>query len=504
MSETVLSLEHVDKRFGQVQALKDVSIDIARGEVVGLVGENGAGKSTLMKILSGVYQADSGTIRHDGKPVVLRSPVDAAKAGIGMVHQEQSLLPNISVAENIFLGQEAPFLSGGVIRWNDMWAAARQQLAKVRLDIDPRTRTESLSFADRQMVELAKVLRLEEEIEGHLVIFLDEPTSVLERAEIDILFARVRELRSRASFVFVSHRLDEILELSDRVYVMKDGIVVADMPAAEATTHHLHELMVGRTRDAGYYRETRQRAPKPEVVLAAEGLGVSGAYRDVSFRLHAGEVLGVAGVIGSGRETLSRTLGGLAPYDSGRIEVFGKPAALRTATEAVALGIGYVPQERRVEGLVMPMTMAANISLPSLDRLAKWGVILGGAEGERARHWVQRLSIRPPNPSLPCANLSGGNQQKVVLAKWIQAGARIMILDHPTRGLDVGAKEEVYELVRDVTEQGVAVLLTADTLEETIGLAHNIIVMRDGAVTGRFEAPAGGKPDQLALIEHMV
>jgi ribose transport system ATP-binding protein len=504
MSAAVLTVEAVNKTFGAVRALADVSIEIGRNEVVGLVGENGAGKSTLMKLFGGVYQPDNGKILHEGKPIVLHSPLDAARAGIGMVHQEQSLLLNISVAENIYLGREQAFLRFGAIDWRAMHTAARRQLAKVSLDIDPARRTSGLTFAERQMVELAKALVLEEETDGHIVVFLDEPTSVLEQAEIDILFSRVRALRSRASFVFVSHRIDEILHLSDRVYVMKDGAVVAGMPVADASEEKLHRLMVGAGRRTEYYREDRQTAYAPKIALRASDLGCAGHYRGVSFELHEGEVLAIAGVIGSGREGVVRTLAGLLAHDAGTLEVDGHPVLFRAPDAAVRAGVGYVPQERRVEGVVLPMSMAANITLPSLRRMSHWGVL--GTAGERtlAREWVKRLTIRPPNIDLPCGNLSGGNQQKVVLAKWIGAGVRVLVLDHPTRGLDVGAKQDVYDLVRTIGEQGVAVLLTADTLEETIGLAHTILVMRDGVVTQRFTAAPGHKPAQLDLIRHMV
>ena len=500
----VLTLDAVNKSFGAVRALADVSIEIGRNEVVGLVGENGAGKSTLMKLFGGVYQPDSGRILHEGAQVILRSPLDAARAGIGMVHQEQSLLLNISVAENIYLGRERAFIRAGAINWRAMRAAAARQLAKVNLDISPARRTDTLTFAERQMVELAKALVLEEETEGHIVVFLDEPTSVLEQAEIDILFSRVRALRSRASFVFVSHRIDEILHLSDRVYVMKDGAVVAGMPVAEASEAILHRLMVGAGRRAEYYREDRQAAYAPKIALRAAGLGCVGHYRDVSFDLHEGEVLAIAGVIGSGREGLVRTLAGLLPHTAGRLERDGAEVLFRSPEHAVRRGVGYVPQERRVEGVVLPMSMAANITLPSLRRMSRWGILRTRGERVLARNWVKRLTIRPPNIDLACGNLSGGNQQKVVLAKWIEAGVRVLVLDHPTRGLDVGAKQDVYDLVRTVSSQGVAVLLTADTLEETIGLAHTILVMRDGVVTQRFAAEPGRKPAQLDLIRHMV
>jgi ribose transport system ATP-binding protein len=504
MTTAALALRHVEKRFPGVHALKDVSIEIRPGEVVGLIGENGAGKSTLMKILSGVYQPDGGEILLDGKAVRLQSAAHAMSLGIGMVFQEQSLLPNLTVGENIYLGNEGQFTRFGLVDWRALYAAAGQQLAKVQVAVDPRTRAAELDFATRQMVELAKALTLEDQAPGHLVILLDEPTSVLERADIDILFARVRALRSRASFIFVSHRLDEILELSDRVYVMKDGAVVAELPAAEAEVHQLHQLMVGRGLQTEYYREPLQRPFKDEVVLQAESLGLASGYRDVDFQLHAGEILGIAGVIGSGREELARTLAGFAPHDSGRLVLHGRDVRFTTPAEAVDAGIGYIPRERRVEGLVLFLSVAANITLGNLDALTRRGLIDIGQERQLARNWVERLKVRTPGIDALCLNLSGGNQQKVVLAKWLNAQARILVLDHPTRGLDVGAKEEVYELVRAVTAEGIAVILTSDTLEETIGLSHTVIVMRDGRVSHQVDASPGQKPRQVDLIEHMV
>ena len=475
-----------------------------RREIVGLIGENGAGKSTLMKILSGVYQPDSGRIEIAGTPTVLLSSADANRKGIGMVFQEQSLLTNMTVGENIYLGNEAQFTRFGIVDWRRLYAAASRQLEKVALDIDPRMRSDDLDFASRQMVEIAKALTLEENADGHLVVLLDEPTSVLERAEIDVLFARVRALRARASFVFVSHRLDEVLELSDRIYVMKDGAVVAELPASEADAPSLHHLMVGRSLQAEYYREPLQMPFKDEVVVEAKGLSLGQAYRDVDFKLHAGEILGIAGVIGSGREELTRTLAGFAPHDGGTLTVGGRPVRFTTPAEAVDAGMGYIPRERRVEGLVLFLPVAANITLADLGSLTRYGIIDTRAEHRLAQSWVDRLRVRTPSIQTLCLNLSGGNQQKVVLAKWLNAKARILILDHPTRGLDVGAKEEVYELVRAVSAEGVAVILTSDTLEETIGLSHTVLVMRDGAITHRADAAPGAKPTQLDLIEHMV
>jgi ribose transport system ATP-binding protein len=500
----ILSLTNVSKAFAGVQALDDVSIDIRPGEVVGLVGENGAGKSTLIRILAGVYRPDSGELLLDGNPLRLNSPGEANLNGIGIVFQEQSLLPNLTVAENIYLGQEKEFSRLGVISWPALKAAARRQLEKVQLNIDPGVRTARLSFAERQMVELAKALALEERTERHLVILLDEPTSVLEQREIDVLFERVRALRTRASFVFVSHRLDEVLHISDRVYVMKDGKIVTEMPAGETTVPQLHRLMVGRELHAEYYREARQRVPFENIAIRADHLTVAGAYRNVDFTLRQGEILGIAGVIGSGREALTRTLFGFLPHTAGILTVSGRQVRLTSPDEAASLGIGYIPRERRVEGLVLPLPIVPNISLASLATVMKSGVIQIKREREVAQSWVQKLRVRTPSVDAICLNLSGGNQQKVVLSKWMNAQSKILIFDHPTRGLDVGAKEEVYDLMRTLSEQGIAIVLTADTLEETIGLSHSIIVMRDGEVTARFDAPAGNKPKQIDLIAHMV
>jgi ribose transport system ATP-binding protein len=505
MPETaLLNLTNVSKAFAGVQALDRVSVEVRPGEVVGLVGENGAGKSTLIRILAGVYRPDSGTLALDGKPLTLASPRDANLHGIGIVFQEQSLLANLTVAENIYLGQEKEFSRWGVILWPALRAAAKRQLEKVQLNIDPATRTSHLSFAERQMVELAKALALEERTERHLVILLDEPTSVLEQREIDILFERVRALRSRASFVFVSHRLDEVLQISDRVYVMKDGKVVTEKPAAETSVPELHRLMVGRELHSEYYREARQQPPTANVAMQAERLAVPGAYRNVDFTLREGEILGIAGVIGSGREELTRTLFGFLPHSTGKLVVAGKTVRLTSPDQAAALGIGYIPRERRVEGLVLTLPIVPNITLASLRTVMQAGTIQSGKERRLAETWVEKLRVRTPGVDALCLNLSGGNQQKVVLAKWMNASSRVLIFDHPTRGLDVGAKEEVYDLMRTLSEQGIAMVLTADTLEETIGLSHSILVMRDGEVTARFDAMPGSKPAQVDLIRHMV
>ena len=500
---TLLQIKHVGKTFGSVRALADVSLDIHPNEVVGLIGENGAGKSTLLKILNGVYQPDEGELLRRGRPLVLRTPLDAEAAGIGMVHQEQSLLLNISVAENLYLGRERQFLSFGRIDWRAMHEAARRQLKKVGLDTAPAERTETLSFSERQRVELAKALILEEEYGEGVIILLDEPTSVLESREIEILFERVNTLRAHTSFVFVSHRLDEVMHLSDRMYVLRDGEVVDHLAKADATIPQIHGKMVGRGLEHDYYGSAQRREKSADIVLSVDGLGRAGRYEGVSFELHAGEVLGICGVIGSGREEVLRTLAGLAPPSEGRATLAGRVVALRSVTEAVGRGIGYVPQDRRSEGLVLPLSLTENIAMPSLGQFVRRFWVSRRAQAEAAQAWVGRLQIRPGDPGLPAMSFSGGNQQKAVLAKWVQAGVRVLLLDHPTRGVDVGAKQEVYALIRDLAGSGMAIVMTGDTLEETMAMSDTVLVMRDRKVTARHDMHAE-PPSQVDIIKDMV
>ncbi len=504
MSAPVLEIRGVSKSFPGVKALDDVSFHIDRGEVVGLIGENGAGKSTLLKILNGVYQPDAGAIFVDGRQISVASPRQAFDSGIAMVFQEQSILPTLTVAENIFLGREEEFLRFGLISKSRMKAAAAEELKKVHLDIDPGMRCAELSFAARQMVEIAKALSLNTRIKGHVTILLDEPTSVLEQKEVDLLFRIIRDLKDRASFVFISHRLEEVLEISDRVYVMRDGKVVKDLPSKGASVKDLHQLMVGRQLHHEYYREARQSVAASTVVLAAEGLSRAGAFHDVSFSLRAGEVLGIAGVVGSGREDLARCLAGHVKPDAGSLSIAGQAVRFTAPYDATRAGVGLVPAERKIEGLVAPFSVAENMTLAALPRFVSNGAIRFAAELGVARDWIARLKIKTPSPDTMVGSLSGGNQQKVVLAKWRIAGVRVLILDHPTRGIDVGAKEDVYDLIRDMTAEGLAVILLGDTLEEVIGLSTRILVMRDGAVTARLEAPPGAKPAQVDLLRHMV
>jgi ribose transport system ATP-binding protein len=498
-------LKAVDKKFPGVHALKAVDFQVRRGEIVGLVGENGAGKSTLMKVIYGAYQPDGGTIAIDGRTVRFQNPRQAMEKGIGMVFQEQSLIPNLTVMENIFLGYEAQFVRLGRINWTAMANAARAQLAKVKLDIDPGMVTSKLSFAQRQLVELAKVLTLEERVDGDLVILLDEPTSVLAEEEVKLLFQIVRDLTARASFIFVSHRMDEVMELSDRIYVMKDGAVVDVVERGTTAVEDIQKKMVGRNVDKDYYREPRQKPYEPaRKLLELDGVGLPGRIRDISFTLHAGEVLCLVGTEGSGREAILRTIFGMLTPLTGSVTIKGDRVRRFSPKGAVACGVGYVPRERKVEGIVAGMNVFENMTLSQLGRYSTGGVLHVGAERALARDWIGKLAIKAHSETVDCGNLSGGNQQKVVLSKWRSGGSDIMLLDHPTRGLDIGAKEDVYDMIRDMCDDGVGVVLVADTLEEAIGLSHTILVVKDGQIRKTFDCRPGAKPALFDLLHYMI
>lgn len=498
-------MQNIDKHFPGVHALKAVDFTVGRGEIVGLVGENGAGKSTLMKVIYGAYKPDGGTITIDGSAKRFANPRQAMDHGIGMVFQEQSLITNLTVMENIFLGYEQQFVRFGVINWTAMADAARHQLAKVKLDIDPATITSKLSFAQRQLVELAKVLTLEERVDGDLVILLDEPTSVLAKEEVELLFQIVRDLTKRASFIFVSHRMEEVLELSDRIYVMKDGEVVDVVAHDSADKDAIQHKMVGRDVDKEYYREQKQEPyDTANVLLRFEGVSNAGRFEDLSFDLHAGEVLCLVGTEGSGREAVLRVAYGLDTPTSGKVAVKGKQVTSFSAQSGVASGIGYVPRERKIEGIVNGMNVYENMTLSQLENYSTNGLLRVGEERALAKSWIERLGIKTPSENKDCAGLSGGNQQKVVLAKWRSGGSDIILLDHPTRGLDIGAKEDVYEMIREMCADGCGIILVADTLEETIGLSHTILVLKDGVFQKRFDGTPGDKPSLYDLVHHMI
>jgi ribose transport system ATP-binding protein len=501
-----LEVRGLVKHYPGVKALDGVDLVVRQHEVLGLAGENGAGKSTLLKALVGLVRPDGGEIWVRGEKVRLRSVVDAADHGIGMVFQEQSLVPNLTAAENIVLGSEGPGVRRGIYRWNTMRRLAQEQLDKIGSHIDPLARTDSLSFADRQMVEIAKVLRIEERTSHPPVIILDEPTSVLESKEIETLFTQVRRLREFASVVFVSHRLDEVLDVCDRVAVLRGGRSVGEVPSADAAPAELHRMMIGSTGSDDHYHgaaaERPDEARRPRLVVR----GLSGkSFRDVDLDVHAGEIVGIVGVHGSGREDVCRALFGAEPTTAGEVVLDGEKLDLSGTRAACAAGVGYVPAERKTEGMVGPMSVADNMTLTKQQSRCTGPLVRPRKQATLVDRWIERLSIRTPHRGTAIQRLSGGNQQKVVLARWLVAGdVRLLLLDHPTRGLDIGARSEVYRLMRELAGSGVATVLLADSLEEAIGMSDRIIVMSDGRATTEVAAPPGGKPTPLDLVKEMV
>ncbi len=504
---SVLSVSHVGKTYGSLRALKDVSMELRENEILGLIGQNGSGKSTLLKILTGMVQPTEGMLTLRGTPVTLPSPVAAARMGIGMVHQEQSLIPNLTVAENIFFDKPTPARRFGLYDWRLLYREAAHQLAKLESGIRPDALVEGLSFSQRQVVEFAKVLALEEMVSEPLVILFDEPTSLLAKGEVDDLFRQIRRLRTRASIVFVSHRMDEVLEISDRVHVMSDGENVAERTRGTTTHEELYHLMVGSQRSEDYYLEERRRplddAP-PRLVV--DGLSAPGLFKDVSLTVRAGEILALIGVAGSGAEGFCRALFGAEDGVKGKITINGTPVQAGGMPDAaVAVGIGYVPAERRIEGVLVGRSVLDNVVLTFGSGLGRHGIINRLRESERALTWINVLKVKTKTAAEMIERLSGGNQQKVAVAKWLMADTlQVLILDHPTRGLDPGAKADLFEAMRTLAADGLAILFVADTLEETLGMADTVVVMRDGVPTARFNDLGRGKPAPEAIVAAMV
>jgi ribose transport system ATP-binding protein len=508
--DMVCEVDGLTKRFGATVALDDVSLTFRAGEVLGLIGENGAGKSTLLKCLCGIHAADHGVIRMRGEAVKPRNYREATTLGISMVFQEQALVPNLSVAENIFLSHEERFESSGILQFDAMSREAARALEEMNLQgVDPRRQIGEYSFATRQLVEIAKALTIPRMLGVDVpLILLDEPTSALSPTEAELLFERIRALTDRAAIVFVSHRLSELKAICDRMYVLKDGRVSANVRSADVSESAIHELMVGRKRDAEFYKETRQLrvGDRSDTAVAVRGLSVEGELDDISFDVHPGEIVGVGGVVGCGKSMLGRVLAGLERHYDGEISITGSTRQLRSVRAALSAGIGYVPAERHLEGLLLYFSVRWNIALPLLEGQTPSALhpIDDRAEKDRAARIVERLRIKPPSVDALIHELSGGNQQKVVLGKWLARELPILVLDNPTRGVDVGAKEEIYEVLRDVAADGMAIVLITDDLLELIGLSNRILVMREGRVSHDVDAPVDAKPREVDLVRHMV
>jgi len=481
--QPVLELRGVTKRFGGATALDHVDFDLLPGEIHGLVGENGAGKSTLMKILSGVHTPDEGEIVINGESVRFASPKDARARGVGMIYQELSCMPQLSIAENVFLGSQLT-RGGGVVDWKRMEREAADHLGQLGLDVDVTAPLGRLSLGNQQLVEIARVV-----FSGASIVVLDEPTSALSQPEAQQLFAAMDRLRANGrSLVFISHFLEDVLAVSDRVTVLKNSRKVATLPREGLTKHRLIELMIGRDADtlAESYEEGIALPPAStgRAVLEVDDLSLPGAYEDISFTVRAGEILGIFGNLGAGMTEIARTLFGLQPPAHGRIQLDGRPISPRTTRQAKDLGIAYLSENRR-KTIFPRHEIYKNISLAHLDTLLG-PIVRRDREVAIATDLVKRTGTRPANPLLLAGNLSGGNQQKVVLAKWLTETPKVLILNEPTRGMDVGAKREVLDLVKSLRDEGVAVLLMSTEPETVMAESDRVLVMSRGRVTREF------------------
>jgi rhamnose transport system ATP-binding protein len=476
-SQPLLSLQHASKAFGAIRALEDVSIELRGGEVHALVGENGAGKSTLVKILGGVHLPDAGTLSIGGTDVVLAGPAAARDAGIAIIYQEPIMFPDLTVAENIFIGRQ-PLRAARRIDRGAMDAQASAIFERLGVPIDPERIARGLSIAEQQIVEIAKALSLDAR-----VIVMDEPTAALSAVEVERLFGVVETLRAGgAAVLFISHRLEEVFEACARVTVFRDGRLVLSRELEGLTPDDLVRAMVGR--------ELPERVPQEQSigdpVLQIERLTREGVFVDVSFEVRAGEIVALAGLVGAGRSEVARAIFGVDRYDGGRVLLRGKTLRRASPTAAMDAGIGLVPEDRRQQGLVMEMSIGRNIALASLRRLRRLGFIRSASERRFARDWATRLQVKYGRLASPMTSLSGGNQQKVVLAKWLGRQPSLLIVDEPTRGIDIGTKAEVHRLLEELAGQGVAVLVISSELPEVLRLANRILVMREGRLVAEF------------------
>jgi len=483
----LLSLRGIKKSFGGVHALRDGNLEIAEGEVHLLMGENGAGKSTLMKIVAGMYQRDGGEMLWRGQPVSFTRPSEAAANGVAMVHQESLLAPHLSVAENIFLGRE----TSSPIGWVDRRAIIDKAAAIITehgFRLDPRMPVAKLSPAGKQIVEICRALA-----QGSSLLIFDEPTSSLSNAESTEVFRIVRKLCERnLGVIYITHRLEELRSIGDRVTVLRDGATVHSGPMQDLTRDQLIQQMVGRSVNSVYQREA---TPPGQVLLRVKDL-CRGPLCNISFELRAGEIVGLGGLMGAGRTELCRVLFGLDPAESGTVEIAGRAVNPKNPRQAVASGVALIPEDRQINGLALKLPIAFNITMPDLGRVSKYGVVNHSSENQLAEDYRQRLRIKCQSPRQFAGRLSGGNQQKIVIAKWVARGARVFLFDEPTRGIDVAAKQEVFEEMDRLAKAGAAILMVSSELPELIQVADRILVMSQGRLTG--ELP--GKTSQEEIM----
>ena len=494
----VLTVNEISKTFPGVKALDKVELHVQRGEVLALVGENGAGKSTLMKTLVGLHKPDhgSGDIVFDGKKVSFHNPLDAKNNGLIIIFQELSLVYELSVAENIFLGK-LPKSKLGFIDWKTLREKTEEILKEIELDVDPTELVSRLSIAKQQMVEIARALS-----QGAKVVIFDEPTSSLTSTEKDILFKNIRRLKEHGvGVIYITHKMDEVFELTDRIAVLRDGKNTGFLETKKATIEDVTQLMIGRVLDDYFHRN---EADKGKEVLRVENLTKEGLYQNISLNVHQGEVVGLYGLVGAGRSELAETIFGARTADKGDIYLEGEKVKIRSTKEAVEHRMGFVPEDRKLQGLVLKMSVKDNMTLPKLPWIKKNGFVDTKAEMEMYHHYKDVLAIATPSHEQQVFNLSGGNQQKIVIAKWMSLDPRMLILDEPTRGIDVGSKAEIHKLIAKLAESGLAVLVISSEMPEIMGICDRIYTMRMGEISGEFDEKEVTEEKLIKAIAHTV
>ena len=473
----MIRMSGISKAFSGNVVLNNVEFELHDGEIHALMGENGAGKSTLMKILCGICEKDAGSVMVDGQEMEFKSPKDSEAQGIAIIHQELNILPDLSVAENLFLGKEKTYGLFGILRKKEMHKEAKELLAKLGLDIDPSARAGDLSVGKQQIIEIAKAIA-----SNAKYIIMDEPTAALTDREIETLFKTVRELKAKGiSFVYISHRMEEIFAICDRITILRDGTYVGVREIPKTTFDEIVAMMVGR--ELGE-RFPSRKAVIGEVKLQVKNLSADGAFEDVSFMVRKGEILGVAGLMGAGRTEVAQALFGYRKATAGEILIDGKPVKIHSPIDAMKQKIGFVSEDRKTEGLILDFSIKENIMLTNLDKGSKSGVILPKLENKMVAKYIEQLRIRTASAEQSAKSLSGGNQQKIVIAKWLGTDPQILILDEPTRGVDIGAKKEIYQIMNNLAEAGVSILMISSELPEVIGMADRVMVMHEGKVTG--------------------
>ncbi len=480
MDNEIVSLQHISKFFPGIKALDNVDMNIRTGEVHVLIGENGAGKSTLVKIMTGIYQPTYGAIYMDGEQVHFDNSNDSRDHGITAIHQEATMMQELTVTENVFMGHMDRKARSGLVNWKSMHQKTADLLSKLDLNINPETKIKNLSTAQRHMVEIVKALSMQDR-----VVIMDEPTSALSLHEIEDLYKIIRQLKAEGkAIVFISHKFEEIMEIGDAYTVLRDGQLIGSGYLKDTDTEHIINMMVGRSLDQMF---PKKDAHIGEPVLSVNGLSQKGIYKDINFTLHAGEILGFYGLIGAGRTEVMRTIWGVDHHTSGQIYIYNKKVHIRTPTDAMKYGIAYVPEDRQDQGTILGMSIEKNITLPKIDSLCTLGLFTDGKQEKKlAQQYGNLMEVKASSWNEDVMNLSGGNQQKVVIAKWLSTDPKILILDEPTKGIDVATKAAVHEFVSEMAVKGYGIILISSEIPEVLGMADRIIVMHEGRQTGEF------------------